>query len=284
MIKVGQYNTLKVIRLVDFGVYLEDEAEGILLPKRFVPDGTQKGDIMNAFVYHDGEGRLIATTQKPIGVVGDIVKLKARTVTPHGAFLDNGLMKDVFVPRVKQVTEMLPNQDYLVKIEIDKVSGRMVANEKLDSFLSNETLTVKELEVVDLIVYRKTNIGYVVIINNTHIGVLHSNDVFRNINIGDSLVGFIKKIYPEDTSSKIRFKIDVAIGKPGYNRVEDETEKILRLLTENKGYLPYHDKSNPDDIYTIFGMSKKTFKMTVGTLFKQRKIVLEKNGIRLSDT
>jgi predicted RNA-binding protein (virulence factor B family) len=284
MIKVGQYNTLKVIRLVDFGVYLEDEAEGILLPKRFVPDGTQKGDIMNAFVYHDGEGRLIATIQKPIGVVGDIVKLKARTVTPHGAFLDNGLMKDVFVPRVKQVTEMLPNQDYLVKIEIDKVSGRMVANEKLDSFLSNETLTVKELEVVDLIVYRKTNIGYVVIINNTHTGVLHSNDVFRNINIGDSLVGFIKKIYPEDTSSKIRFKIDVAIGKPGYNRVEDETEKILRLLTENKGYLPYHDKSNPDDIYTIFGMSKKTFKMTVGTLFKQRKIVLEKNGIRLSDT
>jgi len=281
MINVGQYNSLKVIRIVDFGVYLEDEAEGILLPKRFVPVGTQKGDIINAFVYHDGEGRLIATTQKPIGVVGDIVKLKARTVTPHGAFLDNGLMKDVFVPRVKQVSEMLPNHNYLVKIDIDKVSGRMVATEKLDSFLSNETPTVTELEIVNLIVYRKTNIGYVVIINNIHTGVLHNNDVFKNIDIGDSLVGFIKKIYPEDTSSKLRFKIDVAIGKPGYNKVEDESEKILRLLDENKGWLPYHDKSNPEDIYAFFGMSKKTFKMTVGTLFKQRKIELEKNGIKL---
>ena len=281
MINVGQFNNLKVIRTVDFGVYLEDEAEGVLLPKRFVPAGTKLGDVIKAFIYHDGEGRLIATTQEPKGVVGDIVKLKARTVTPHGAFLDIGLMKDVFVPRVKQASEMVAGNDYLVKIDIDKVSGRMVATEKLDAFLSNDILSIKELDVVDVVVYRKTNIGYVVIINKQHTGVLHNNDVYRNISIGDSLVGFVKKIYPEDTTSKLRFKIDVAVGKPGYNRVEDELEKVLRLLNENAGFLPYHDKSNPEDIYKFFAMSKKTFKMTTGTLFKQRKIVFEKDGIRL---
>ncbi len=281
MINVGQFNLLKVMRTVDFGVYLEDEADGILLPKRFVPAGVKVGEKVNAFIYHDGEGRLIATTQQPKGVVGDIVKLKARTVTPHGAFLDMGIMKDIFVPRTKQINEMVAGKDYLVKIEIDKVSGRMVATEKLDTFLSNENLTVKELDTVDLLIYRKTNIGYVVIINGQHTGVLHSNDVFQNINIGDSLTGFIKKVYPEDTASKLRFKIDVALGKQGYNKVEDELDKILRLLKENNGYLPYHDKSNPEDIYKIFGMSKKTFKMATGSLFKQRKIVFEKDGIRL---
>ncbi len=281
MIKVGEYNSLRVNRTVDFGVYLEDEGDGILLPKRFVPKDTKVGDIIRVFIYHDGENRLIATTQEPKGVVGDVVKLKARTVTPHGAFLDNGLMKDIFVPRINQIADMIPEKDYLVKIYLDKVTGRLVATEKLDAFLSNVELTVKELDIVDLIIYRKTNIGFAVIINNTHLGMLHSNDIFRKIDIGDKAIGFIKKIYPEDENSKIRFKIDVALGKPGYNRVEDETDKILRLLTENNGYLPYHDKSDPEAIYSFFGMSKKTFKMTVGTLFKQRKITLEKLGMRL---
>jgi len=281
MIKVGEYNSLRVNRTVDFGVYLEDEGDGILLPKRFVPKDTKVGDIIRVFIYHDGENRLIATTQEPKGIVGDVVKLKARTVTPHGAFLDNGLMKDIFVPRINQIADMIPEKDYLVKIYLDKVTGRLVATEKLDAFLSNVELTVKELDIVDLIIYRKTNIGFAVIINNTHLGMLHSNDIFRKIDIGDKAIGFIKKIYPEDENSKIRFKIDIALGKPGYNRVEDETDKILRLLTENNGYLPYHDKSDPEAIYSFFGMSKKTFKMTVGTLFKQRKITLEKLGMRL---
>ena len=281
MINIGQFNNLKVIRTVDFGVYLEDELDGILLPKRFVPEGIQKGDKVNAFIYHDGEGRLIATTQQPKGVVGDIVTLKVRTVTAFGAFLDNGIMKDIFVPRTKQVNEMIAGNDYLVKIEIDKVTNRLVATEKLDVFFSNENLTVKELDEVELIIYRKTNIGFVAIINKQHLGVLHSNEVFGNVKIGDIATGFIKKIYPEDTSSKLKYKIDVSIGKQGYKRVEDETEKILRLLNEHKGFLPYHDKSSPEDIYSFFAMSKKTFKMTTGTLFKQRKITFEKDGIKL---
>jgi len=274
MIKVGEYNQLNVIREVPFGLYLDDGAEGILLPKRFVPEGSKIGDTLRVFLYHDGEDRLIATTQEPKGVLGDIVKLKAITVTPQGAFLDNGLMKDIFVPTSKQQRGMIPNGEYLVKIYLDEQTGRLAATEKIESFLSNDTLTVKELEQVNLLVYRRTDIGYVVIINNQHTGVLHHNEIYREITAGDRFPGFIKKIYPDN-------RIDVAAGKSGYNRVEDETEKILRLLNENNGFLPYGDKSSPEDIYSVFSMSKKTFKMTIGNLYRQRKIQFEGNGIKV---
>ncbi len=283
MIKVGEYNMLKVIREVDFGLYLDDGAEGILLPRRFVPAEVKIGDEIKVFLYHDGEERLIATTQQPKGILGDIVKLRAVTVNPQGAFLDNGLMKDLFVPKSKQQQGMLPNGEYLVKIYLDEQTGRLAATEKIDLFLSNEELTVKELEVVDLVVYRRTDIGYVVIINNKHTGVLHHNEIYRDITAGDRFTGFIKKIYPEDKSAADRWRIDVSAGKPGYSRVEDESEKILRLLKENNGYLPYYDKSSPEDIYSFFSMSKKTFKMTTGNLYKQRKISFEKTGIKLVD-
>ncbi len=274
MIKVGEYNQMNVIREVPFGLYLDDGAEGILLPKRFVPEGSKIGDTLRVFLYHDGEDRLIATTQEPKGVLGDIVKLKAITVTPQGAFLDNGLMKDIFVPTSKQQRGMIPNGEYLVKIYLDEQTGRLAATEKIESFLSNDTLTVKELEQVNLLVYRRTDIGYVVIINNQHTGVLHHNEIYREITAGDRFPGFIKKIYSDN-------RIDVAAGKSGYNRVEDETEKILRLLNENNGFLPYGDKSSPEDIYSVFSMSKKTFKMTIGNLYRQRKIQFEGNGIKL---
>ena len=213
--------------------------------------------------------------------MGDIVKLRTISVTPQGAFLDNGLMKDLFVPKSKQQMGMIPNGEYLVKIYIDEQTGRLAATERIESFLSNEELTVKELEVVDLIVYRRTDIGYVVIINNQHTGVLHHNEIYRDITAGDKFMGFIKKIYPEDKNSDNRWRIDVSAGKPGYNRVEDETQKILRLLKENNGYLPYYDKTSPEEIYSFFAMSKKTFKMTVGNLYKQKQISLEKTGIKL---
>lgn len=281
MVEVGKYNLLKVIRAVDFGVYLDDGEEGILLPKRFVPTATAIGDELKVFLYHDGEDRIIATTQEPKGIVGDIVKMRTVTVTEHGAFLDMGLMKDIFVPKTKMIFEMRVNADYLVKIYLDEQTGRIAATEKLEPFLSNDELTVKELEVVDLIVYRRTDIGYVCIINNQHTGVLHHNEIYRNIGVGDKFKGFIKKIYPESKDADDRFKIDVAAGRPGYNRVEDEAGKVLRLLRENDGFLPYNDKSKPEDIYDFFGMSKKTFKMTTGNLYKERKISFEQTGIKL---
>ncbi len=274
MIKVGDYNTLKVIRAVDFGFYLDDGQEGILLPKRFVPAGLAIGDEVKVFIYHDSESRLLATTQHPVGKVGDVVKMKALTVTEHGAFLDWGLMKDIFVPKSKQLGGMLLGAEYLVKIYIDEQTGRVAATEKIEPFLNNEILSVKEGEEVDMVVFRRTDIGYLMIINNLHTGVLHFNEIYRNIGTGDKIKGFIKKIRPDNT-------MDVVAGKMGYTRVEDGSEKIVRLLNENNGYLPYHDKSAPEEIYDFFGMSKKAFKMATGNLYKQQKIVLTKTGIKL---
>ena len=274
MIKIGEYNTLKVIKQKEMGVFLDDGAEGILLPRRFVPPGTRIGDELKVFLYHDGEDRVIATTLQPRGVLGDIVRLRVVNTTPQGAFMDWGLMKDIFVPKSQQISFMRPGGEYLVKIYKDERTGRLAATERIEPSLSNDELTVKEKDVVDLLVYRQSDLGYVVIINNRHTGILHFNEVFRDIRIGDRFQGFVKTILPGN-------KIDVVAGKPGYERVEDESEKILRLLKENDGYLPYHDKSSPEEIYSFFDMSKKTFKMTTGALYKQRKIELTKSGIKL---
>ena len=257
MIKVGEYNDLKVLRQVEFGLYLEGTEEGILLPKRFVTPGTKVDDTVRVLVYHDSENRLIATTQKPIGVVGDIVKLRCVEVTPAGAFMDWGLMKDIFVPKSKQLMGMMKGGEYLVQIYVDEQTGRVAATEKFDYTLSNDPLTVKELEVVNLTAYRRTDLGYVMIINHKHTGLLHFNEIYRNISVGDSFEGYIKKIYPEEN------KIDVVLGRPGYQRVEGETDKIMRLLEENNGYLPFHDKSEPQEIFDFFGMSKKTLKISI---------------------
>ena len=273
-VQVGNYNTLKVNRKVEFGFYLDDGGEGILLPKRFAPDRLNIGDEITVFVYHDSENRLIATTQKAKAVVGDIVKLKVVSVTNQGAFLDWGLMKDLFVPVSKQIAGMRLGGEYLVLLYIDEMTGRVAATEKVEALMRNEVLTVKEMDLVDLLVYRNSEIGYVMIVNKKHIGILHGNEVFQELNIGDKVKGFVKKIRPDN-------KIDLVLGKPGFDKVEDESAKILRLLKENNGYLPYHDKSEPEAIYSFFGMSKKTFKMTTGTLYKLQKIKFTQTGIQL---
>ncbi len=273
-VNVGQFNKLRVNRKVEFGFYLEDGAEGILLPKRFAPNNLNIDDEIEVFVYHDSDNRLIATTQQPKAVVGEIAKMKVVSVTKQGAFLDWGLMKDLFVPASKQVSGMRLGGEYLVMLYIDEMTGRVAATEKVENLMSNDALTVKEMESVDLLVYRTSELGYVMIINNKHIGILHGNEVFQQLEIGDKVKGFIKKIRPDN-------KIDLILGKPGYTKVEDESAKILRLLQENNGYLPYNDKSDPSDIYAFFGMSKKAFKMTTGNLYKQKKIQFTQTGIQL---
>lgn len=275
MIQVGTFNKMKVMRSVSFGLYLDDGHEGILLPKRFIIGEPKPGDELNVFLYHDSEDRLIATTQKPIVQIGEIGFLECVSTTPLGAFLNWGLMKDIFVPRSHQLSAMMPKGHYLVKIVLDEKTGRLIATEKLEAHLSNEQLTVSEKEEVELITYRRTDIGYLMIINHQHTGVLHFNEIFRKIAVGDHFRGFVKKIHAENNN------IDVVAGVQGYKRVESESEKVIRLLQENNGQLPFHDKSDPDSIYDFFGMSKKTFKMTVGMLYKQRKITIETTGIRL---
>ncbi len=275
MIQIGQYNTLKVVKKVDFGMYLDGgEAGEILLPKRFVPDGLKEEDELEVFLYHDSDDRIIATTQKPHGVAGDTVLLKVVGQTRQGAFLDWGLMKDVFLPLSQQTSRIFDDEYYLVKLYIDERTGRIAATQRIERDLSNDELTVKEKQPVDLVIYQRTDIGYKVIINNKHLGVLHYNEVFRELEIGDKEKGFIKTIREEN-------KIDVSLGVPGYKKVESETDKILRLLKENNGYLPYHDKSDPEEIYEFFGISKKVFKMTTGALYKQRLIEFTQTGIKL---
>ena len=274
-INVGQFNLMRVDRKVDFGFYMDDGAEGVLLPKRFVPSGLQVGDTISVFVYHDSDNRLIATTQEPFAVVGDIAALKVVDITGQGAFLDWGLMKDLFVPVSQQLSSMRLGGKYLVKLYLDKQTGRVAATEKIDNQISNDILTVKEGEKVKLQVYRESDIGYVVIVNQVHQGLVYKNEVFTHLHIGQMIdEGFVKKIREDN-------KLDIGIGKQGVEKLDDDQVKLIQLLKLHKGFLPYHDKSSPEDIYAFFGISKKAFKMNVGILYKATKITLEEGGIRL---
>lgn len=274
MIKIGEFNTLTVLRITDFGIYLDDAADGILLPVRFVPEGIQVDDNIEVFLYHDSEQRVIATTLEPRGIVGDIVRLKVVDVNDLGAFLDNGLMKDLLLPKKKLRTDPRVGDEVLVKIYIEEFNGMIAATEWVEEDLDNTELTVEELDEVDVLIWRKTDLGYAVIINNIHEGLLYHNEIYRNVEIGDRFPGFVKSI-------KSGNKLDIALGQMGYDRVEGESEKVMRMLQEQDGFMPYHDKSSPEEIYDMFSMSKKTFKMTIGNLYKEKKIQIFKDGIKL---
>jgi uncharacterized protein len=276
MVKVGEYNKLRVVKEVDFGVYLDGEPDEILLPKRYVPDGLQTDDEITVFVYHDNEGRLIATTDKPIAAVGEIAMMEVVSSNPSGAFVKWGIMKDVFVPISNQEKRMRPGDKRLVRLYIDERTGRVTGTEKIDKFLSNYELTVKELDPVDLLVYQKTELGYKVIINNTHLGLMHFGDVFTELETGDKLKGFIKTIREHN-------KIDVSAGVKGYAKVSADEETILEMLRGKGGYIPFNDKSAPEEIYATFGMSKKTFKMILGALYKKRMVSFTQTGTKLEE-
>jgi uncharacterized protein len=275
MIELGKVIKLKVLMLTTIGAYLDDGGpDGILLPKRYCPRDIKIDDELEVFVYQDNENRLIATTHLPIGVVDDIVCLKVASITDHGVFLDNGIDKDLFIPMSQLLGPVQEDEYCLVKIYIDKKSGRITASERLDSFLSNQNLTVAVKEEVRLIAYRQTDIGFTMIVNEQHFGVLHNNETFKKIEIGDIFSGFVKAINEDN-------KIDVLIGKPGYKKIEDESSVIIRELEKRNGHLPFNDKTNADLIYEMFGMSKRTFKMIIGRLYRDKIIEISEKGIKL---
>lgn len=276
MLPAGQYHNISVIKLVEFGAYMDAAGDEVLLPKRFVPRGTEVGDVIKVFLYHDNEGRMIATTQTANAAVGEITLMRVKDKNEHGAFLDWGIMKDLFVPVSQQSSRMQVGEDYLVVPYIDEQTGRVAATEKIGRYLSNDVIDVKVGDQVDMLLWQETDIGYKVIINNKHTGVLHFSDVFKNLDYGDKLKGYIKTIREEN-------KIDVTIGERGYTRVTSDADRVMELLRENSGYLPYHDKSSPEEIYSFFGISKKTFKMIIGALYKERKIELTQTGIKLTE-
>ena len=275
MAEIGKLNKLRVVKEVDFGIYLDGDIHGeILMPKRYVPEGCKPEDIIDAFVYMDSADRIIATTEKPYAMVDEFALLTVASVNSVGAFLDWGLMKDLLVPFSEQTVKMEEGKAYMVYIYLDNESRRIVASAKLDQFLDNTPPLFEAGDAVDLIVCSKTEIGYKAIVNNTWWGVIYGNEVFQHLNKGQHIKGYIKKVREDD-------KIDLSLFKPHYTKVDDISAIILERLEERGGFLEVTDKSSPETIYDVFGVSKKAYKMAVGKLFKEKVIILEKNGIRI---
>ena len=277
MAEIGKQNNLRIDRELDFGVYLDGEELGdILLPRRYVPEDCKVDDLINVFVYFDSEDRIIATTEKPTITVGEFGMLKVLAVNEIGAFLKWGLLKDLLVPFSEQKQKMEVGKSYLVYAYIDHVTNRIVASAKIDKFLDNIPADYTVGLAVDLIIENQTDFGYKAIINNSHWGVLYKNEVFQSLEKGQRIGGFIKKIRDDD-------KIDLCLDKPGFEKVEILSEKIIDVLKENNGFIAMSDKSPAELIYDMFGVSKKTFKKALGALYKQRLIKIENEGIRIHD-
>ena len=276
MINLGEYNTLEVLRHLEQGMYLGDDSdESVLLPNRYIPKGTQIGDTLTVFIYNDSEDRIIATTLHPKVTRNKFACLSVSTVTEHGAFLDWGLAKDIFVPFSEQVKKMQEGESHIVCLYLDEATNRLAASGKLNKFLKNETFDVKEKDEVDLLIGEKTDIGMNVIINDRYKGILYRNEIFQEVLYGDRKKGFIKKIRED-------YKIDVSLQRTGYENVQPSEKKILARLKEGKGFLPLNDYSTPEEITAMLEMSKKVFKKAIGSLFKQRIIRIEKKGIYLN--
>lgn len=271
----GKYNTLSILKIVDFGVYLDGGELGeILLPMKWVPDNCKPDDELEVFIYFDSEDRIIATTMKPYAQVGDFALLKAKAVNEIGAFLDWGLEKDLLVPYREQNAKMVEGRSYLVYIYADPQGGRIAASARLEHFLSKEPPTYQAWEEVDLILWRTTDIGYVAIVNNQHEGLLYASEVYEDLERGQRIKGYVTKVREDG-------KIDLTLQKPGYQKIDGFSERILELLKENNGFLGLNDKSPADDIYEQCEMSKKNFKKSIGALYKQKLIQMEEDGIRL---
>lgn len=274
-LKLGKINTMKVLRKVDFGMYLEGGPTGdILLPKRYIPKGTIIGDELDVFIYLDQDERPIATTQKPFAMVGDFAYLRVAWTNEHGAFLDWGLMKDVFCPFREQKMRMEKDRSYIVHIHLDEDSYRIVASAKIEHFLSKEAPEYKKGDKVDILVWQKTDLGFKVIIDNKFQGLIYNDQVFRNLHTGDKAKAYISAIRPDG-------KIDVALQKEGREQTLDFAERLYEYLFKHDGYCPYTDKSAAEDIYAEFNVSKKVFKKAVGDLYKRRLITLAPDGIEL---
>ncbi len=273
MAETGQFNKLKVIREVEFGVYLDGgDAGGILLPKSEVPEGTRLGDRLPVFVYLDSNDEPIATTRRPRAQVGQFANLKVVEVNKIGAFLDWGLPKDLFLPFNEQVKPLQAGDYVTVFLYLDN-TNRIAATAKLEKHLESGE-DYKQAQLVELLVVRPTDIGYQVIIDNRAMGLLHRQDIHRPVRPGQRLSGFIK-LMREDG------KIDVMLEKPGYGRVDPLAQQVLKYLETRDGFCPLGDKSDPDAIRETFGVSKKAYKMALGQLLKAGRIRQDEKGVYL---
>jgi len=275
MIHIGEYNTLTILREKDPGLFLSDEEDNeVLLPNRYVPEEFKIWDKLEVFVYLDNDERLVAVTDEPYIMRGEFAVLRCNEVTAHGAFLDWGMVKELFCPFKEQAFKMKRGGWYLVHCYLDEETNRLVASSKTNHFLDNKELTVGQFDEVDLIVSHPSEIGMNVIVNNQHSGLIFKDDIFKDLSIGDKLKGIVKKIRPDN-------KLDITLGQIGYRNIEPNAEAIMHELHDNSGFINLTDKSTPEDIKDVLQMSKKSFKKAIGTLYKQRLISIDKDGIRL---
>ena len=276
MLEIGKFNDLEVLREVDFGYYLHSDKGDILIPRKYVPEGTKIGDILHVFVYTDSEDRLIATTLNPIAVVGEFAAMRVKDVTNFGAFLDWGIEKDLLVPNSEQHRKLYVGQTTVVRLCLDQRTERVIGVGKLNPFLKKDLSALEEGQAVNLMVYDQTDLGFMVLIDDQYSGMLYENEVFEPLEIGARRKGFIKKVRPDG-------KIDVRLYKEGVAGIDASKDIILKKLKASKGFLPYHDKSDTEDIKRAFQMSKKSFKKAIGGLYKEGKIQILEDGILLNE-
>ena len=278
MIQIGKYHILRVLRLTRPGAYLGDQAGNeVLLPSSSLPEGLQVNGSIRVFIYRDGEERLIATTRDPLIALHQFAYLRVNDVSAHGAFLDWGLEKELFVPFREQPHGMEKGHFYWVYLYRDETTDRLVASARVKRFLQNETLTVQEGDEVDVLAWEPSPLGMKVIINHQHAGLVYQSELFGPFPPGEHRKGYVSRVRPGN-------KIDIQLRKPGYASIEDEAARLMEALQAHRGFLPLSDHSSPEDIQRQLSMSKKSFKKAVGLLYKQQLIRLDPEGIYLTET
>lgn len=275
MLFIGKYNYLTIQRLTSVGMFLSDvEGEEVLLPNQYLTEEMKIDDTIKVFVYLDSEDRPVATTETPKIIRNEFAFLEVTDITEYGAFMDWGLIKDLFVPFREQSTPMQVGEWHVVFLYLDQKTGRLLASTKVDRYLENERLLVKEGDEVDLLIYRKTDLGYNAIVNQYHNGLVYANEVFRELKVGDSLKGYVKKIRDEN-------KLDISLQKTGFEIVEPIGQQILDEIKKNSGFLDLSDNSSPEEINKRLQISKKVFKKAIGGLYKQGLIKISDKGLEL---
>lgn len=273
MIQLGNFNTLKILRSTSVGLFLgDDDVDDLLLPNKYVPETYEIGDDIKVFCYLDNEERPIATTITPFVKRNEFAFLRVAEVNDYGAFLDWGLEKHLLVPYREQRFKMSAGSWHVIYCYLDEKSFRLVGSTRLNKFFDNDNLEVRINEEVNLLVYRKSDLGWDVIVNDKYRGLVFESDVFKDIAEGDQLVGYIKRIRPDN-------KLDITLQPQGAKVLEPAAAIIYEKLVAQDGYIRLHDKSSPDEIKEWFQMSKKTFKKAIGTLFRERKIEIKSDGI-----
>ncbi len=271
-LKIGEYNHLRVIKEVDFGLYLDGYEDEILLPKQYIQEGTQIDDIIKVFIYRDSEDRIIATTLNPKATIDQFAFLEVKDVSKSGVFLDWGLMKDLLVPFGEQKGKMVVGKSYLVYVYLDPQTDRIVASARIEKFLPRESPEFSIGQKVNVIPFEYTDLGINCLINNCKIGLLFKNQLITNVKLGESIDVYISNIRPDN-------KVDLTMKYQQDDKFQLLTEQVLSVLKEQKGVIQLGDKSSPEDIYALLKMSKKDYKKAIGSLYRNKLILINDYSI-----